>query len=133
MNTLTPTFFAINYPTATVARKKATPLLSATPLAVGDIEEIHTLQKIWQAYQEAQMSQGFWSALNRFLKLKCVQQRALQAQQRLMEVKQQLAQHPVSKKVLGQTANEATLSHSDYARLLGQLALSSTQQQFDYL
>lgn len=81
---------------------------------------LHAYQKIWHDYEEAQISQGFWSTLNRFLKLKSVTQRAIQAQQRLEAIKQQLARADM-------------LSHNDYARLLSQLALCSTQQRTNWI
>lgn len=118
MNTLTPTYLMINYP-ATVPAKRTSPI----SLTSKEIEMLHAHQKIWRDYEEAHISQGFWSTLNRFLKLKSVTQHALQAQQRLDAIKQQL-EH---------LSDEHTLSRNDDARLLSRLALCNIQQPMDWI
>ena len=93
------------------------------PLPIQEIEAVRTLQVIQCDYEEAQISQGFWSLLSRFVKWECVQKRATQAQHRLEKAKQQLAQYSA----------EHTFSSNEYAQQLNQFALSSAEQPFEWV
>lgn len=119
MNTLNPIVFAINYPEA-IPSKLTNQFPTVDSLTEEKVNMIHTFQKLWADYEEARFNKDLWSFLYRFFKLESIQRQLTGAQQRLVTVESQLAQHTLSQKPFAESH-----ASGDYAKLLSQLALDS--------